>query len=111
MRKTLLLILLCFTLPCYAQMTINELEYYKFNQSTNRVKVETAETDAYVIANMDLGSTKYYGFVNAAGGWVIMKVTASGSVYTYTYASGSSAYSTNWTNRASLSYDTYDAVF
>lgn len=56
------------------------------------------------------GSTSYYGFVDSEGNWYIMKQVDTGVLSTYTFAVGTSDYSTNWTNRASLSYATFDNV-
>jgi len=50
-------------------------------------------------------SIKYYGFIDPEGHWYILKVDPSGNPKTYRYAFGGVAYQTNWTNRASLSYD------
>ena len=54
------------------------------------------------------GSTNYYGFINSVGHWIILQeIAASG---TYRYSSGQSSYSTNWTNRASLTYGYYNVA-
>jgi len=51
---------------------------------------------------------RYYGYVDHRGLWIIMqqnKTTGS-----HRYASGKSSFSTNWTNRAALSYDYYNNI-
>jgi len=56
----------------------------------------------------------YYGYINRKGEWYIMRIdrTVSGSVeIAYDFIKGASLYSTNWTNRESLSYTTFDATF
>ena len=65
----------------------------------------------YKPTNIDASSPAYYGFVGPEGEGVIIKETVSGAVTTYTYSKFSSDYSTNWTNRASLTYANYDGVF
>lgn len=66
--------------------------------------------DQYHVSDGDeTGSTKYYGFLTKEGHWYIMQNNTSAN--TYRYAKGSSLYSTNWTNRASLSYGYFDVVF
>ena len=50
-------------------------------------------------------SVKYYGFLDPEGHWYVMKVDPSGNPKTYRYAFGTQNYATNWTNRASLTYD------
>lgn len=65
-------------------------------------------TDGYRINQIDDSSPAYYGFVNKDGNWFIMKEDSSGN---YRYSKGGSSFSTNWTNRASLTYDYFDAIF
>ena len=74
-------------------------------------KIDPAEkkpTDGYNITDVDDSTPAYYGFLNKSGAWFIQKEGASGD---YRYTKGTSNYSTNWTNRASLSYDYFDNVF
>lgn len=66
-------------------------------------------TDGYKISRLDDSSPAYYGFTNKDGAWFIMKEDSSGN---YTYAVGSSSFSTSWGNRASgdsglISYGEY----
>lgn len=81
-------------------------------KDTLGVQIDPAEkrpTDGYNVTEIDDSSSPiYYGYVNKDGAWFIMKEDSSGA---YRYAKGSSNFSTNWTNRASLSYDYFDAVF
>ncbi len=65
-------------------------------------------TDGYKINQIDESSPAYYGFTDKTGAWYIMKEDSSGN---YRYVKGASSFPTNWTNRASLSYDYYDVVF
>ena len=65
-------------------------------------------TDGYKIAQLDDASPSYYGFTNKDGAWFIMKEDSSGN---YRYSKGTSGFSTNWTNRAGLTYDYFDVVF
>jgi hypothetical protein len=75
-------------------------------------KIDPAEkqpTDGYNITEIDdLPPTSYYGFVHKNGNWYIAKEDNSG---TYRYAKGSSSFSTNWTNRATLTYGYFNTVF
>jgi len=66
---------------------------------------------AYTIADLDETGPNYYGFVDHKGNWYIMKETTSGSTKSYGYQKGDSDYSTEWTNRASGTYQTFDSVF
>ncbi len=57
----------------------------------------------------DAGTTKYYGYINDTGGWLIQKWDSTTGIYTY--AIGTSAYSTAWTGRAGLTYAAYNTLF
>lgn len=68
--------------------------------------------DKYKIADEDsLSATKYYGFtttVSASTNWIILQEVVGATVNTYRYANNSNnagAYTTKWTNRATLAYD------
>lgn len=65
-------------------------------------------TDKYKISEVDDSTPSYYGFLDSAGAWYILKENSDG---TYRYAKGSSSFSTNWTGRAGLSYDYYHNIF
>lgn len=63
---------------------------------------------SYLPADSDESTaTKYYGFTDPDGKWYILRDAGTN----YRYAKGDSGYSTNWTNRASLSYDYYHVTF
>jgi hypothetical protein len=59
----------------------------------------------------DDASPNYFGFTKKDGSWYIMKETVSAGADTYRYVAGTEDYTTNWTNRASLSYDYFYATF
>lgn len=66
----------------------------------------------YSISDVDDdASPNYYGFVDSAGNWFIMKETVAVGNTTYRFINGTSGYATNWTNRASLSYDYFNNIF
>lgn len=61
---------------------------------------------AYKVADVDdSGTVKYYGQIANDGKWVIMKEDDTTTPKTFRYSAGSGSYPTNWTNRASLTYD------
>lgn len=64
-------------------------------------------TERYKITDLDSGSPQYYGYADAEGAWYIMELTNT----TGRYVKGDSDYETNWTNRASLTYDYFFNVF
>lgn len=64
--------------------------------------------DEYEISDKDeSSSTKYYGYLAVDGAWYIMKVTST----EIRYSKGTTSYTTNWTGRVSLTYDTLDNIF
>lgn len=66
-------------------------------------------TTEYLIHNLDeANDTKYYGFVDYRGAWLVMKLVTSTGVITY--AVGKQAYATNWTGRAALTFGLISAV-
>lgn len=80
-------------------------------KDTTGNKIDPAEkhpTDGYKISQIDDSSPAYYGFVEKGGAWFIQQEDSSGN---YRYTKGNSSFSTNWTNRASLTYDYFDVIF
>lgn len=61
----------------------------------------------YKCSDMEEAATSYYGFIDAGGNWFIMQVTSTA----IRFIKGTSGYTTNWTNRAGLSYGYYDVIF
>jgi hypothetical protein len=81
----------------------------EYKSAQNELELPTAR---YSIADKDAdASPNYYGFTDAFGAWYIMKETVSAGADTYRYCKGANDYTTNWTNRASLSYDYFYTVF
>jgi hypothetical protein len=65
-------------------------------------------TDGYGICEIDDNSPAYYGYVNKEGAWYIAREDSTGS---YRYAKGNDNFSSNWSNRTSLTYNYYDLIF
>lgn len=66
--------------------------------------------DRYKVAGVDDGGViKYYGYLSITGAWYILAEDTTAK--TYKYAKGVSGFGTNWSNRASLTYDFYNEVF
>lgn len=65
----------------------------------------------YKVSDEDGSSPAYYGYINSAGGWYIIKATTAGSVISYRYAAGASDYTTNWTGRTGLTYNYFNVEF
>jgi hypothetical protein len=64
--------------------------------------------DSYILQDQFIDSEPYYyGYANASGAWFIMRWQSN----SMRFVKGSSDYATNWTNRASLSYDYYFDIF
>ena len=65
--------------------------------------------EGYRASDMDQATTtQYFGFVDQGGAWYILRMVDEETIR---YVAGASDYATNWTNRASLSYDYYNNVF
>lgn len=63
----------------------------------------------YVPSDSDeAGDTKYYGFLNWVGFWIIMEYDTVAE--TMRYAAGKNGYATSWTGRAGLTYQYYNEV-
>jgi hypothetical protein len=82
------------------------------NEKDGRVNPAILEnqdpTSRYQPSDLDEGgATDYYGFLDVDGKWYIMSKTTTAIRYT----KGSKAYTTNWTNRASLTYDYFNNTF
>ncbi len=69
---------------------------------------KTRLTDEYELSGGD-DDNRIYGYIDKDGAWYIQKFDESDK--TYKYARGSSDFESNWTNRASLTYQFYNEVF
>ncbi len=76
---------------------------------------EKQPTDGYEISQIDDTSSSdydYYGFIDKNSNWYIMQETLTGAnTGSYLYSAGTTGFSSNWTNRAALSYTTFDSAF
>jgi hypothetical protein len=54
------------------------------------------------------GDPKYYGLISHLGTWVIIQHNETNG--TFRYAVGKTAYTTNWTGRAGLTYGYFNDV-
>lgn len=76
----------------------------------NDLQFTAAQLAGYMISDIDDGSNpKYYGFIDRDSNWYILEENTTNK--TYRYVKGVSGYTTNWTNRASLTYDYFNTVF
>lgn len=87
-------------------------------KDANGAKINPAEkqaTDGYKISKIDDTSSStyaYYGFVNSDGAWYIQQETLSGvNTGSFQYYKGTANFSSNWTNRASFTYDDFEDIF
>ena len=84
---------------------------YKLNDIETAITLNSG-LSVYKVSDVDDdASPNYYGFIDADGNWYILKETVAAGNNTYRYAKGASDYTTNWTNRATLTYDYYNEVF
>ena len=66
-------------------------------------------TDNYKISEVDYGINTYYGLIDQAEGWFIMKEDMNAG--TYRYVKGDTNFYDNWNNRENLNYDFFNRVF
>lgn len=83
--------------------------------SGTQTRLRPFTDDGSKIHNIDESTPDYYGFVDVAGNWYILKI--DGNSYTYAgsnnnsaYAPTTASYATAWTNRASLTYGYFSAA-
>ena len=69
---------------------------------------EKQPTDGYKIVQLDDSVPAYYGFTNKDAQWYIMREDASGN---YRYKKGTTDFATNWTDRATHTYQYFDQEF
>lgn len=70
------------------------------------IKFPLKTTWYYVLSDVDKTSNPLYmylGYIASDGAWYIARITNADS--SFRYAKGTSDYVTNWTNRASLTYN------
>lgn len=81
-------------------------------KNSSGTQIDPAEehpTDGYEITQIDdASSPAYYGFLKKNGYWYIMKEDSSGN---YRYVKGTTSFTTNWSDRASLTYDYFNSIF
>ena len=73
-----------------------------------------SESSVFEASDQDTAGPNYnyFGFLNAEGYWIIQRFDLRvANIISYRYASGLTGYSTAWTNRGSLSYGLYNALF
>ena len=72
-------------------------------------------TVSYAVNKQELGATSYYQYVSTDGYWYMMKAARVDAVTTYTYTVPVSVDATSladgYTNRATLTYKTFDEAF
>lgn len=75
----------------------------------NAIGGETSPLSRYAITDMDdSADPAYYGYVDQAGNWYIMRMTTAGEVR---YAKGASGYAAAWADKAGQSYGLFNAIF
>ena len=75
-------------------------------------QITTFGDETYFVSDKDDDSSpNYYGFLDKDGNWYIMKEVVATGADTYRYIKGTSGYTTNWTNRTTLTYDYYNNIF
>jgi len=89
-----------------SEQTVNDQVYFSSRLAGYKIVNQQVKSDD--------ADVTYFGFINRRGYWYIMKRDNSdggAGIKTYEYIQGSSLYSTNWTNRESLTYVLFDEAF
>ena len=73
----------------------------------NNILSSSTILERYASSDLQSGATSYFGFLAVDGSWYIMKKTLT----EVRYIKGDTDYTTNWTNRAVLSYDYFNVIF
>lgn len=75
----------------------------------NPFPVKTMNNSMDNYANAGVDNSGYAGYMDKEGNWFIQYQNQSD--FTFKYARGTSGFSTNWTNRTSLTYSWFSEVF
>ena len=76
------------------------------------INTDTSYTSGYTLVEEDtVASTEYYGYLKEEGYWIIKQIDKTvANIVTTKYIKGDDSFSTNWTNRASLTYNYIDNI-
>ena len=79
-------------------------------QAGEWVPWDGAVLDTYKASDIDIpNDTKYYGFLNSAGAWYILReISSTGS---FRFTRGTADYDDAWTDRATHTYTYFDLIF
>ena len=70
--------------------------------------------EGFKISDLDDSTIDYFGYSGTGvnkNDWYIMRSIDTGTQTNYTYTKGNTAYNTNWTNRANLTYYKYNELY
>lgn len=100
--------------PSSSTVGVKDASNARINPATNEklddVITALSAAGGYAISDLDeSGAVNYFGYVSSSGSWYILSYNTSTNAFRY--VKGESAYATNWSNRATLSYDYYDVIF
>lgn len=97
-----------FLVSIFARST-ESMFFDKMLRGGKKVEDTSGARDGYTISEVDDGAVGYYGFINNAGAWYIMREDLdSGS---FRYARGEADFKANWASRENLQYDYYNDTF
>ena len=72
-------------------------------------------TVSYAVNKQETGATSYYQYVSTDDYWYMMKSARSSAVVTYTYTVpvkvSATSLASGWTDRATLTYTTFNEAF
>ena len=72
-------------------------------------------TVTYAVNKQETGTTSYYQYISTDDYWYMLKSVRAAAVVTYTYTVpviiGTTTLAAGWTNRADLTYTTFNLAF
>jgi hypothetical protein len=72
---------------------------------------QLAALAGYKVSDIDTSTnTQYFGFIDYNGNWYIIQYNTTANTIRYAAGSASNTYSTNWTNRTTLTYSYYNTA-
>lgn len=100
-------------------LSAKKVALYIYNSDTDQLEPYTGgsaasggkTTDAYYYIQKDTTDStyKYYGYMKDTGAWFIKRITIATNLAEF--VKGASDYTTEWTNRASQTYQDYATTF
>lgn len=95
--------------PFFGEVTNTDSGFLKDSGGAKIDPAEKSPTDGYNVSEIDdFSEVSYFGFINKAGQWFIMRQDTDKA---FRYSRGDNNFSGNWQKRNELDYDYFNNVF